>query len=322
MSRVIIIYSVIIFAGVIFFFVGSRYAFQKACKRRASHPANLETADDEQNSLSTKNEKIIITASDGVRLVGYFYERKKNAPIVIFFHGLWSTGFVNGKPIYRITEKHNWNLLLATLRAHGESGGEYSTFGALEKYDCRDWVSWARKRFGTESLIFLIGISMGGAIAMLSSNLEGMECVRGIIDEGGYTSPLEMIEINSRDKLQSKFLVRIFSELVNVGARIWGRCNLRGVDACKALMNTKIPVLIIHGDMDNLAPLYMAKEIYNSCKSSKEIYIVHGAGHAENYKKDPEGYEKIITTFIKERSTTGRYRVPDSASKKVPDPRY
>lgn len=54
MSRVIIIYSVIIFAGVIFFFVGSRYAFQKACKRRASHPANLETADDEQNSLSTK----------------------------------------------------------------------------------------------------------------------------------------------------------------------------------------------------------------------------------------------------------------------------
>lgn len=53
--------------------------------------------------------------------------------------------------------------------------------------------------------------------------------------------------------------------------------------------------------MDNLAPLYMAKEIYNSCKSSKEIYIVHGAGHAENYKKDPEGYEKIITTFIKER---------------------
>lgn len=63
MSRVIIIYSVIIFAGVILFFVGSRYAFQKACKRRASHPANLETADDEQNSLSTKNEKIIITTS-------------------------------------------------------------------------------------------------------------------------------------------------------------------------------------------------------------------------------------------------------------------
>ena len=35
---------------------------------------NLETADDEQNSLSTKNEKIIITASDGVRLVKTIWE--------------------------------------------------------------------------------------------------------------------------------------------------------------------------------------------------------------------------------------------------------
>ena len=277
MSRVIIIYSVIIFAGVISFFVGSRYAFQKACKRRTSHPVNLETADDEQNSLSTKNEKIIITTSDGVRLVGYFYERKKNAPIVIFFNGLWSTGFVNGKP--------------------------YSTFGALEKYDCRDWVSWARKRFGTESLIFLMGISMGGAIAMLSSNLEGMECVRGIIDEGGYTSPLEMIEINSRDKLQSKFLVRIFSELVNVGARIWGRCNLRGVDACKALMNTKIPVLIIHGDKDTQAPVAMAYRLNNSCKSEKQMLIIRGAGHTDCYKIDPLRYENVVYEFIKNHIT-------------------
>ncbi len=80
MSRVIIIYSVIIFTGVISFFVGSRYAFQKACKRRTSHPVNLETADDEQNSLSTKNEKIIITTSDGVRLVGYTVKESRGQP--------------------------------------------------------------------------------------------------------------------------------------------------------------------------------------------------------------------------------------------------
>ena len=68
MSRVIIIYSVIIFAGVISFFVGSRYAFQKACKRRTSHPVNLETADDEQNSLSTKNNNYDIRWSEISRL--------------------------------------------------------------------------------------------------------------------------------------------------------------------------------------------------------------------------------------------------------------
>ena len=46
----------------------------------------------------------------------------------------------------------------------------------------------------------------------------------------------------------------------------------------------------------------MAKEIYNSCKSNKEIYIVHGANHADNYKKDPEGYENVIVQFVGEHS--------------------
>lgn len=95
--------------------------------------------------------------------------------------------------------------------------------------------------------------------------------------------------------------VEVFKIFADVGIKLWGGFNLKEADACKSVSQTKIPILIIHGDKDNLAPLYMAKEIYNSCKSSKEIYIVHGAGHAENYKKDPEGYEKIITTFIKER---------------------
>ena len=140
-------------------------------------------------------------------------------------------------------------------------------------------------------------------LAMLSSNLEGMECVRGIIDEGGYTSPLEMIEINSRDKLQSKFLVRIFSELVNIGARIWGRCNLRGVDACKALMNTKIPVLIIHGDKDTQAPVAMAYRLNNSCKSEKQMLIIRGAGHTDCYKIDPLRYENAVYEFIKNHIT-------------------
>ena len=274
MSRVIIIYSVIIFAGVIFFFVGSRYAFQKACKRRASHPANLETADDEQNSLSTKNEKIIITASDGVRLVGYFYERKKNAPIVIFFHGLWSTGFLNGKPIYRITEKHNWNLLLATLRAHGESGGNVSTLGVLEKYDCRDWVNWVVSEYGEQTPIFLMGISMGGAVALMSSDLGLPESVCGIIDDAGFTSPLEMIKANSKEKIHHKILSDLFTQFVNVGTKIWGGFDLKEANACVAVSKTSVPVLIIHGDKDKQAPVSMAYKIYDSCKSERELYIV------------------------------------------------
>lgn len=40
----------------------------------------------------------------------------------------------------------------------------------------------------------------------------------------------------------------------------------------------------------------------SSWNIAKSVFDALGADtYAENYKKDPEGYEKIITTFIKER---------------------
>ena len=95
----------IIFAiGMIAFWGLSRYIYQRACLRREKQWPDLETIDNCGNQIlkeayNKPNRKITITSSDGVKLVGHYYERKKNAPIVIFFNGLWSTGFVNGKPI-------------------------------------------------------------------------------------------------------------------------------------------------------------------------------------------------------------------------------
>ena len=52
---------------------------------------------------------------------------------------------------------------------------------------------------------------------------------------------------------------------------------------------------------DMQAPLSMAYKLYDSCNGEKQLYIVHGADHSENYRKDPGGYEKIVTKFIEER---------------------
>ena len=46
----------------------------------------------------------------------------------------------------------------------------------------------------------------------------------------------------------------------------------------------------------------MAYRLYDSCSSEKQLYVVHGANHAENYRKDPEGYENVIAQFVEEHS--------------------
>ena len=86
---------------------GSRFVFQKACVRRETSWLNMGTADDyiynllvdAYNIRKEKNETVTIKASDGINLVGHYYERDKNAPLIIFFHGLWSNGYVSGESI-------------------------------------------------------------------------------------------------------------------------------------------------------------------------------------------------------------------------------
>jgi pimeloyl-ACP methyl ester carboxylesterase len=136
----------------------------------------------------------MIQAFDNTKLIGHYYEREKGAPLIVFFHGLWGHSYLDGVPIYRITQKHNWNLLLCDLRAQGDSEGEFSTLGVLEKYDCLDWVEWAQNRFGDKNPIFLMGVSMGASIVMMSSDLELPDSVYGIIDDCGFTSTLDVIK--------------------------------------------------------------------------------------------------------------------------------
>ena len=306
-KKIVAVVIIMFIFSIIILGVGSKLVFQKICERRETAWPDLGTADDEQYEWLTEaykikrknNERIVIMASDGTKLEGHYYE-KKNAPLVIFFHGFRGHSYVDGVPIYRIAQKKEWNVLLVSMRAHDESEGNIFTLGVKERYDCVDWANWAAKHFGRETPIFLMGISMGGAVVTMSSNLDFPDSVCGIIDDCGFTMSKKMLELNCKSRLPKGMPVEVFKIFADVGTKLWGGFNLKEADACKAVSQTKIPILIIHGDMDNLAPLYMAKKIYNSCKSRKDIYIVHGAGHTENYKKDPEGYEKIITTFIKE----------------------
>lgn len=206
----VVIGFAICMVGVIF---GSRLVFQRTCERRTTPWSDLGIADDDEYRIlidaykikNQSNETVMIQAFDNTKLIGHYYEREKGAPLIVFFHGLWGHSYLDGVPIYRITQKHNWNLLLCDLRAQGDSEGEFSTLGALEKYDCLDWVEWAQNRFGDKNPIFLMGVSMGASIVMMSSDLELPDSVYGIIDDCGFTSTLDVIKQNNNKQI-SKYI--------------------------------------------------------------------------------------------------------------------
>lgn len=111
-----------------------------------------------------------------------------------------------------------------------------------------------------------------------------------------------MIDVNCKSHLPDYIPTRMFDFFVEMGTSVWGHFCISKADACKAVSQMDIPILIIHGDRDTKAPLSMAYRLYDSCSSEKQLYVVHGANHAESYRKDPEGYENVIAQFVEEHS--------------------
>ena len=112
-KRRILIILLILSIGILTLLGISKYSFQKACLRREIRWPDLGIADDWQYEILTEaykiknepNRKITITASDGVQLVGHYYERKKNTPVIILLN---STPFVGQYDIL----SNKWGVLL------------------------------------------------------------------------------------------------------------------------------------------------------------------------------------------------------------------
>jgi uncharacterized protein len=68
--------------------------------------------------------------------------------------------------------------------------------------------------------------------------------------------------------------------------------------AFEIVKKNKLPMLIIHGDQDELVPTEMATEIYETASSEKDLWIVKGAGHTEAYTVAEEEYKNRLQVFL------------------------
>lgn len=267
-----------------------------------------EVVDQAQKWMAENAEEHVqITSHDGLKLSAIYIPAGVDKPGIckprgtcIVFHGYRSLATVDFAPEAEFLHSLGYRLLAPYQRSHGESEGKYITYGVKERFDCRDWARYIDARFPGED-IFLMGISMGSATVMMSSDLDLPRTVRGIVADCGFTTPWEiMAHVAKKDyKLPAFPLLH----LVDLIARRRAGYALKGADSRKALAKTSLPVLFIHGEADDFVPLYMTKENYEAChtlskQGDKELYTVPGAGHALSFCVDPHGCEEKIAAFL------------------------
>lgn len=242
-------------------------------------------------------ETLEITSYDGLKLKALYIPAELEQPkgTVLAFHGYRSLATVDFALEAEFFHDLGYRMVLPYQRSHGLSEGKYITYGVKERFDCRDWTRYLEHRFGPENL-FLAGISMGASTVLMASSLELPECVRGIIADCGFTSPWEIMKhVSRRDyKLPSFPLLPILDLVTRARAGF----SLKGADARKALGETGLPVLFLHGEQDDFVPLSMTRENFSACAGEKDVLLVPGAGHAQSFAMDTPGCEEKIAEFF------------------------
>lgn len=243
----------------------------------------------------TAFENVSIRSREGLRLCGRLYIIKRDAPLMIFFHGYHGVYAWDGYGCFKICKNNGINILMVDERAHGESESNVITFGIRERYDCKLWTDYALERFGKNTDIILAGVSMGAASVLMASELGLPENVKVIVADCGYSEPAAIIkEILKRANLPVKPLYR----LINLSACIFGHFNLEEAAPLKAVEKLQIPTLFIHGEQDTVVPVSMNKELYKRCAGKKECILIEKADHANSAMTDFEAYETAVMGFL------------------------
>lgn len=257
----------------------------------------LECADKTARELAA-NEEIVncnIRGRDGVYLAGHWYPCENAKRIIIAMHGWrseWSRDF---GMIADFWHREGCSVLFAEQRGQNNSGGNYITFGHLERYDCLDWVNYVNAHYAEDLPIYLAGISMGASTVLMTASLELPDNVRGIMSDCGFTSAYDIWRHVVSNNLHIPY--GLHGYMIDEICKKKIEVDSRNITTLAALNEARVPVAFIHGSDDRFVPVGMTYKNYKTCSSPKELLIVPGADHGQSYYTEREKYEDFTRAF-------------------------
>lgn len=253
-----------------------------------------------QFMLAQAHEDVYIESFDCLRLHGVFFPAINNAcdkkRVVICLHGYTSRSLQDFTGLTDYYFRHGYVMLQPDARAHGDSEGEYIGFGCLDRKDLLHWIDWVIHKCGSDTEVFIHGISMGASTALMASGLMLPKQVKGIISDCAFTSPKEVFT----HVLHNMYHLPAFPMIqgADVVNRIFAGYGMDECNAKREVEKATVPILFIHGEKDTFVPVRMCGEIYECCDSPKKMLIVDGAAHGESYYKDTQKYEEAMDDFF------------------------
>ena len=236
-------------------------------------------------------EDVYVKSYDSLKLHGVYIPSfdKKSNKLAIVVHGYQSKA-TDMIIIGQMYAKMGFQVILTDLRGHGESEGDFTTFGFYEKFDLKKWINFAVRTYGADMKILLHGVSMGAASCMMATGLDIPDNVKFMLLDSGFTQVKKTFTNTKRSKGLKIFYPGLNFVTYSKHKFIFGQ-----VRPVKYMRRNTIPFLIIQGDQDTAVPVSMAKRLYNvSPANRKNLLIIKGSKHALGFYDDWDTCEKAV----------------------------
>ena len=131
----------------------------------------------------------------------------------------------------------------------------------------------------------------------MASELPMPESVKGIVADCGFDTPSAIIKETARRR---KMPAELSGWFVGLGARIFGGFRMDEASALDSVTRARLPILLVHGEADEIVPFEMVYAIKESCASPVEILTVPGAAHGISWYVDMPTYQEALIRFMEE----------------------
>jgi uncharacterized protein len=208
--------------------------------------------------LGLEHEELSIIAADGVRTQAWWIPAEPAAgaaPVVLFFRGNGGT-MADWLDIVPPLRELGLAVMLAEYRGYGDSEGRPSEDGL--NADAEAAVREARRRAAGAPLI-VAGQSLGGAVAIhAAANLP----VDALVAESTFTSLPDMASAVTHIPLARILVAYRFDSLAKI-------------------RRVAVPILIVHGDADELVPFEMGERLRDAATAAPAVrfHRVRGGRH-------------------------------------------
>ena len=247
------------------------------------------------SELNLNFSEVDVRTIDSINLKGYWI--KTDDPpksIVIFIHGIGGC-----KEHFLDLSKNLANIgiesILMDSRAHGQSEGEFCTYGYKEKEDISSVVDFIKSK-NDNVPIGIWGNSMGGAIAIQA--LEHDTRIEFGIIESTFANLDDIVYDYQKAKTFNIGLKFICNMTLNEAGKL-AEFEPSQVSPLSSVQHISQPVLIAHGDADENIKFDYGKLLYENLKSTdKQFITVENGGHFDLSIKGGNYYKEAIKTFL------------------------